>query len=79
MRNIAVLPPIKSTVRVALMSIAASKQIATPQLIAAARTLPGGTSHIPERKLLNARVAIRSIWCASVPRCADQRTDNAKI
>lgn len=50
MGNVAVLPPTKSEVRVALMSIAAYKDIPTPQLIAAARSLPGGTKvHIPDR------------------------------
>ena len=50
MRNVAVLPPIKSEVRFALLSIAAYKEIPTPQLIAAARALPGGTKvHIPDR------------------------------
>jgi hypothetical protein len=50
MRNVAVLPPIKSEVQVALLSIAAYKEIPTPQLIAMARTLPGGTKvHIPDR------------------------------
>ena len=50
MRNVAVLPPIKSEVQVALLSIAAYKGIPTPQLIAMARALPGGTKvHIPDR------------------------------
>ena len=50
MRNVAVLPPIKSEVQFALLSIAAYKEIPTPQLIATARALPGGTKvHIPDR------------------------------
>ena len=50
MTNVAVLPPVKATVRAALLSLAAYKEIPTPQLIAAARTLPGGTKvHIPDR------------------------------
>jgi len=48
MRNIAVLPPIKSNVRVALVRV--YKEISTPQLIKAARALPGGSKvHIPDR------------------------------
>jgi len=44
------LPPVKVTVRAALLNIAAYKDIPTPQLIAAARALPGGTKvHIPDR------------------------------
>jgi hypothetical protein len=50
MRNIAVLPPIKSKVRMALMSLIAFKEISTQDLIASARSLPGGTKvHIPDR------------------------------
>ncbi|HEX7422848.1 MAG TPA: hypothetical protein VF311_03020 [Terriglobales bacterium] len=50
MRNVAVLPPIKSTVRVALMNLTAFKEISTQELIARARALPGGTKvHIPDR------------------------------
>ena len=50
MRNVAVLPPIKSTVRVALMNLTAFKEISTQELIAMARALPGGTKvHIPDR------------------------------
>jgi hypothetical protein len=50
MKNIAVLPPVKATVRAALLNLAAYKQIPTEQLIAAARALPGGTKvHIPDR------------------------------
>ena len=44
------LPPIKSKVRTALMRITAYEEISTPQLIEAARALPGGTKvHIPDR------------------------------
>ena len=50
MRNTAVLPPLKSKVRIALMRIATYEEIATTQLIEAARALPGGTKvHIPDR------------------------------
>jgi len=45
-----VLPPIKTKFRVALLSLAAYKEIPTEQLIAAARALPGGTRvHLPDR------------------------------
>ena len=50
MRDVAVLPPIKTEVRVALMNLAAFKEISTQELIAMARALPGGTKvHIPDR------------------------------
>jgi hypothetical protein len=50
MRDVAVLPPIKSEVRVALMNLTAFKEISTQNLIAMARALPGGTKvHIPDR------------------------------
>ena len=50
MRDVAVLPPIKSKVRVALMNLAAFTEISTHELIAMARALPGGTKvHIPDR------------------------------
>jgi hypothetical protein len=50
MRNAAVLPPIRSEVHTALLNLAAYKEIPSPQLIAMARTLPGGTKvHIPDR------------------------------
>jgi hypothetical protein len=50
MRNVAVLPPIKSKVRVALMNQTTFKEISTQELIAMARALPGGTKvHIPDR------------------------------
>ena len=50
MRNIAVLPPIKSQVQVALMNLTAFKEISTQALIGMARVLPGGTRvHIPDR------------------------------
>jgi hypothetical protein len=50
MRDVAVLPPIRSKVRVALMNLTAFKEISTQELIAMARTLPGGTKvHIPDR------------------------------
>ena len=44
------LPPLKTKLRVALLSLAAYKEIPTEQLIAAARALPGGTRvHLPDR------------------------------
>jgi hypothetical protein len=50
MRDVAVLPPIKTEVRVALMNLTAFKEIGTQELIAMARALPGGTKvHIPDR------------------------------
>lgn len=50
MRDVAVLPPVKATVRAALLNLTAYKEIPTPQLIAAARALPGGTKvHCPDR------------------------------
>ena len=50
MRNVAVLPPIKNEVRVALLNLTAFKEISTQNLIAMARALPGGTKvHIPDR------------------------------
>ena len=50
MRNVAVLPPIKNEVRVALMNLTTFKEISTQNLIAMARALPGGTKvHIPDR------------------------------
>jgi hypothetical protein len=50
MRNIAVLPPIKSEVRMALMSLTAFQEIGTQDLMSSARSLPGGTKvHIPDR------------------------------
>ena len=50
MRNIAILPPIKSKVRMALMSLTAFREIDTQGLIASARSVPGGTKvHIPDR------------------------------
>jgi hypothetical protein len=50
MRDIAVLPPIKTKLRVALLNLTSYKEIPTEQLIAAARVLPGGTKvHCPDR------------------------------
>jgi hypothetical protein len=50
MRDLAVLPPIKTKLRDALLNLTAYKEIPTPQLIAAARALPGGTKvHCPDR------------------------------
>jgi hypothetical protein len=49
MRSVAVLPPIKSEVHVALMNLTAFKEISTQNLIPMARALPGGTKvHIPD-------------------------------
>ncbi len=50
MRDVAVLPPIKSKVRVALLNLSAFREISTQDLIAMARALPGGTTvRIPVR------------------------------
>jgi hypothetical protein len=50
MRNFAVLPPIKDTVRMALLSLTAFRELTTSDLIAMARALPGGTKvSIPDR------------------------------
>jgi len=50
MRNVAVLPPIKSEVRMALLNLTAFKETSTQNLIAMARALPGGTKVcIPDR------------------------------
>jgi hypothetical protein len=50
MKTVAVLPPVKSQLRAALLNIDAYKEIPTPQLIAAARALPGGTKvYCPDR------------------------------
>ena len=50
MRSVAVLPPIKSKIRVALMNLTAFEEIGTQELIAMARALPGGVKvHIPDR------------------------------
>ncbi len=50
MRDVAVLPPIKSKVRVALLNLTAFREISTQDLIAMARALPGGTKvRIPDR------------------------------
>ncbi len=50
MRDVAVLPPIKSKVRVALLNLTAFQEVSTQDLIAMARALPGGTRvRIPDR------------------------------
>ena len=50
MRNVAVLPPIRDKARVALMKLPAFQEISTQDLVASARSLPGGTKvHIPDR------------------------------
>jgi hypothetical protein len=50
MSDSAVLPPIKTQLRVALLNLTAYREIPTPQLIAAVRALPGGTKvHCPDR------------------------------
>lgn len=50
MRDVAVLPPIKTEVRVALLNLTAFEKGSTQELIAMARALPGGTKvHIPDR------------------------------
>jgi hypothetical protein len=50
MRNLAVLPPIKSNARMALLNLTTFHDITTDELIAMARALPGGTKvDIPNR------------------------------
>ena len=50
MRNVAVLPSIKDSFRKALLNLTAFREVSTQDLIAMARTLPGGTKvNIPDR------------------------------
>ena len=50
MRNLAVLPPIKGNARMALLNLTIFQEISTPDLIAMAQVLPGGTKvQIPDR------------------------------
>jgi hypothetical protein len=50
MRNVAILPPIKTEFHAALMNLTAFQKISTQNLIAMAHALPGGTKvHIPDR------------------------------
>ena len=50
MRNVAVLPPIRSEFHAALLNLTAFQKISSQDLIAMARALPGGTKvHIPDR------------------------------
>ena len=50
MRSVAVLPPIKSEIRVALLNLPAFEKVSTQDLIAMARALPGGSKvHILDR------------------------------
>jgi hypothetical protein len=50
MRNLAVLPPIKSNARMALLNLTIFQEISTDELITMAQTLPGGTTvQIPDR------------------------------
>ena len=50
MRNVAVLPPVKSELQAALLNLTEFKKFATGELIAMACALPGGTKvHIPDR------------------------------
>ena len=50
MRNVAVLPPVKNELHVALLNLTAFNKFSTDDLIAMARALPGGTKvHIPDR------------------------------
>ena len=50
MRNLAVLPPIKGNARIALLNLTTFREISTPDLIAMAHAMPGGTKvHIPDR------------------------------
>jgi len=50
MRNLAVLPPIKTNARMALLNLTTFHDVSTDELIAMARALPGGTKvDIPNR------------------------------
>lgn len=50
MRNVAVLPAVKSELQAALLNLASFQNYATHELIAMARALPGGTKvHITDR------------------------------
>jgi hypothetical protein len=50
MRNVAVLPPVKSELQPALLNRPEFKRFATHELIAMARGVPGGAKvHIPDR------------------------------
>jgi hypothetical protein len=79
MRNIAVLPPIKSKVQMALMSLTASQEINTQDLISSAHSFPGGTKvHIPDRVtaivlLLGPKPRLGRNLSADHIRCADNK------
>jgi len=50
MRNVAVLPPVRSELHAALLNLTTFKNFSTHDLIAMARALPGCTKvHIPDR------------------------------
>jgi hypothetical protein len=50
MRTLAVLPPIKSNARMALLNLTIFQEIGTDELIRMAQALPGGTKvQIPDR------------------------------
>ena len=50
MRNVAVLPPVKNELHAVLLNLNAFKKLATHDLVAMARALPGGTKvHISDR------------------------------
>jgi hypothetical protein len=50
MRNFAVLPPIKGNARMALLNLTIFQKISTPDLIAMAQAMPGGTKvQVPDR------------------------------
>ncbi len=50
MRNLAVLPPINGKAHMALLNLTAFQEISTPDLIAMAQAMPGGTKvHIADR------------------------------
>lgn len=50
MKNVAVLPPVKSELQAILLNLPNFKDFATHELIAMARALPGGTKvNIPDR------------------------------
>ena len=50
MRNVAVLPPVKKELHAVLLNLTAFKNFTTHELIAMARSVPGGIKvHIPDR------------------------------
>jgi hypothetical protein len=65
MRNVAVLPPVKNELHAVLLNLNAFKNLATHDLLAMARALPGGTKiHIPDR--LTAIVLLLGTRCVAI-------------